>query len=118
MKAPPLVAAPFVRGRRNRPIDSRIPRRRHDSARTDCHVRYRRRLVLLVTQVPPPNPPFAIDRIPTTVSRALGKQAVQDVCLLRLLPLCKLPVSKIAVAAIRGFEGTCLTDVENVETNV
>lgn len=26
MKAPPLVAAPFVRGRRNRPIDSRIYR--------------------------------------------------------------------------------------------
>ena len=34
MKAPPFVAAPLVRGRRNRPIDSRyIPRRRHDSAR-------------------------------------------------------------------------------------
>jgi len=33
MKAPPLVAAPFVRGRRNRPIDSCIyPWRRHDSA--------------------------------------------------------------------------------------
>lgn len=26
MKAPPLIAAPFVRGRRNRPIDSRIYR--------------------------------------------------------------------------------------------
>ncbi|KAK1126782.1 hypothetical protein K0M31_004405 [Melipona bicolor] len=34
MKAPPFVAAPLVRGRRNRPIDSRyIPRRRHDSTR-------------------------------------------------------------------------------------
>lgn len=33
MKAPPLVAAPFVRGRRNRPIDSCIYLwRRHDSA--------------------------------------------------------------------------------------
>lgn len=78
MKAPPLVAAPLVRGRRNRPIDSRIyleggmiqpgrlPRSLPPPTRDARDPR----------EDPREDPPFAIDRLPALLSPALGDQAL------------------------------------------